>query len=190
MQMKCLKCQNDAFDKNIIIVGCKNSPKEARFEIHNCNKCYLTQWYYQYIDSDEREAQKIDRNTIYKVPPLKDFQCENCHSKQSIIKIIKPSRSTHILKQIDYEGEILSRICSSCGLTEMYEIMLTGGYAQVDEFDKRVELAKSFICPVCTSKAVSQTGTLSFRLQQLPSRKYYLFGTCIQCKYIAVFVDI
>lgn len=196
--MKCFKCQNDTFDKSIILAGTlnkesKHHPGEDKFEVLTCKKCHLTQWYDYYAISGEKKPDREYEKLIYELPSLLEFTCFNCQSETSTIERIKP-----VGKIISaWEGEILVRICSKCGLTEMYEILLIypGIGASVTRSGETIILAKDFNCPVCKTTRVSQTGEILF-IESLGNQPVYhrqeretsyLFGTCKKCKYIMLF---
>jgi len=196
--MKCLKCQNNSFDKCSVLARTLDMessfhPNEYKFEVLACKKCHLTQWYGYYIVHGEAKPKREYEKSIYEVPELTEFKCIDCQSNVSTIERISP------LEKIisAWEGEILLRICSKCGLTEMYQILLAypGKGSSASRLDEKVLLAKGFDCPICKSKRVSQTGEVLFRENLQNKQSYqaqergvsYLFGTCEKCKYVMVF---
>lgn len=196
--MKCLKCQNDTFDKSMIFARtldkeAKYRPNQDTFEILTCTKCHLMQWYDYGIISGEKKPEKDYEKSIYELPRLLEFKCFNCNSNTSKIERIEP------LEKIvnAWEGEILLRLCTRCGLAELYQILLAypGKGSSASRLSEKALLAKDFDCPVCKSKKVSQTGEVLFResLSNRPAYQIqerdtpYLFATCKTCKYMMVF---
>jgi len=186
--MKCLKCQNDTFDKNIILTKTldtesKYHQNEDKFDVLACKGCHLTQWYDYYIVSGEKNPDRKYDKSIYEIPRLLEFKCLNCQSGLSKIERIKP------LERIisAWEGEVLIRICTKCGLAEMYQILLAypGKGSSPSRLSEKILAAREFICPICKSDKVSQTGEVLFNKDSVETP--YLFGTCEKCKYIMFF---
>jgi predicted nucleic-acid-binding Zn-ribbon protein len=197
--MKCLKCKNDTFDKSIVFartldLESRVHRNEDKFEVLTCKKCHLAQWYNYYIAHGEKKPIREYEKSIYEVPKLIEFNCNNCKSNCSTAERIAPLGGIVINT---WEGEILLRICTKCGLIEAYQILLTyhgtGGAAL--KISRGAAPAKGFDCPICKSKKVSQTGEIQF-VERLDGQSgyrtserevAYLFGTCEKCKYIMVF---
>ncbi len=192
--MKCLKCQNDVFDKSAILakisdIEPKHSYNECKFEVLTCKKCHLTQWYDYAVISGEKKTEQKHGRSFYELPKLSDFICLDCHSHTCVINTMEP-----ITEVLFWEGKILSRTCTKCGLAEFYQVMLVAtGRGRVIWLKQKAELAKSFNCVICTAQKVKETGQIEFT-KIISQPKYsskqsmeFIFATCGSCKYIMLF---
>lgn len=65
--MKCLKCQNDTFNKIVVSAELldaesKYGKKKDKFQILACKKCGLTQWYdYCIVYGEEKSIRRYEK---------------------------------------------------------------------------------------------------------------------------------
>ena len=198
--MKCLRCQNDTFDKSIIfarivdksIVLAKTADFESRvykFQVLSCTNCKLTQWYDYSVVTGEKgaSAQETTENS---------FNCHNCKSKDSKTIQIRSNIGPFPCEEaFTWTGEFLSKNCRQCGLAEIYSTLICDPSRHHGVLKERIDLATSFRCPICNSKKVHKTGEIAFnrKLQDTTAygpketAEYYLFVVCDECKYTMFF---
>ncbi|MBC8490712.1 MAG: hypothetical protein H8D45_32245 [Bacteroidetes bacterium] len=208
--MKCLKCQNEIFDKKIISakpldIESKYLDRYDLFQVNVCNNCGLTQWYDDYVISGRKKNKRNYEKSPYPLPERKNFVCLNCVSHECTVeRVVTAGKGvTNFLVFVnpgiwgqEWYGEILLQICNNCGLVESHEILLNiplQHYA-IRARDKMMKITKEFECPVCKSGSVLQAGVVSF-LEKYEnsanqSRSAHPFVTCKQCKYMQIFDEL
>lgn len=188
---------------NTLDIESKYYQNQNEFSVLVCKKCSLLQWYDHYIRSGKKKPKREYDISKRGLPKLEKFKCQSCQSHISTIEIVAPLEKSMGFRlivsdwrtELEWTGEILFRICTRCGLAEIYEICLSPPMVHNIDVQKRTHVAKTFICPVCKCKRVSQTGNISFseKLRNQPKYRcqekeaWYLFGACKECKYMMVF---
>jgi predicted nucleic-acid-binding Zn-ribbon protein len=195
--MKCLKCQHELFDKDVVVAATLDEESKKRgedkFEILTCRNCGLAQWYDFYVASGAKGPEKHGGKSRYRLPELVPFKCMNCQGESSSTEIITPLIGAGAK---EFYGDMIARSCMQCGLAELYEIILSFSGDGWFDVEQRANLARAFVCPICKSTHVDKTGHDDF-IKILPQRiridflsripTSFIFCTCRNCKYMMLF---